>query len=197
MEYFSNALGVFLNINQDINQKQPTITGNKMKFDKDKYVKLIIYILSKCYNKPNVGKTVLCTLLYFIDFNYYELYGTLLTKETYIKSKKGIKPKHFKEVTEDLIGKKHLFLRKEPYYNRIIHRYYLTIIPQARFSKQELNLINLSIDLLINHNANSIGKYTRKDPPFNIANLGEKIDCRYVFSRNNKYSIRKIKQKNK
>lgn len=164
-----------------------------MNFDKDTYIKLIIYILSKCYNKPNLGKTVLCNILYFIDFNYYEIYGTLLTKETYIKSKKGIKPKHFLEVTQDLISKKQLFLRKEPYYNRTIHRYYLTIIPQAKFDKKEQELIDSCINRFSNHNATSIGKYTRKDPPFNIAALGEKIDCRYVFSRNSIYSAMKIK----
>ena len=158
-----------------------------MNFDKDTYIKLIIYILSKCYNKPHIGKTVLCSIMYFIDFDYYERYGTLLTKETYIKSKKGIKPEHFLEVTQDLINKKQLFLRKEPYYNRIIHRYYLTIIPQAKFNRKELEIINLNIHKLINHNASSIAKYIRNDPPFSIADLGEQIDCRHVFSRQKGY----------
>lgn len=126
---------------------------------------------------------MLCSILYFIDFNYYEIYGTLLTKETYIKSKKGIKPKHFIEVTQDLIDKNKLFLRKEPYYNRTIHRYYLTIIPQAKFSEKELEIINLNINKLINHNASSIAKYIRNDAPFSIADLGENIDCKHVFSR--------------
>ncbi len=154
-----------------------------MNFDKDTYIRLIIYILSKCYNKPHVGKTVLCSILYFIDFSYYKKYGTLLTKETYIKSKKGIKPKHFIEVTNNLIDKNKLFLRKEPYYNRTIHRYYLTIIPQAKFSEKELEIINPTINKLINHNASSIAKYIRNDAPFSIADLGENIDCKHVFSR--------------
>ena len=164
-----------------------------MSFDKDTYAKLIIYILSKCYNKPHVGKTVLCTILYFIDFNYYEIYGSLLTKETYIKSKKGIEPKHFLEVTQDLIDKNQLFLRKEPYYSRTIHKYYLTIIPQAKFDKKELEIIDLSIDKLIDHNASSIAKYTRNDSPYNVAELGNEIDCRYVFSRKKEYSMMKIR----
>ena len=167
-----------------------------MSFDKDTYIKLLIYILSKCYNKPHVGKTVICTILYFIDFNYYEAYGTLLTKETYIKSKKGIKPKHFTEVTQDLIEQNQLFLRKEPYYNRTIHKYYLTIIPQAKFDKKELEIIDLSINKLINHNASSIAKYTRNDSPFSATELGDEIDCRYVFSRKNEYSIIKIRLEN-
>ena len=153
-----------------------------MNFDKDTYIKLIIYILSKCYNKPHIGKTVLCSMMYFIDFDYFKRYGSLLTKETYIKSKKGIQPKHFGQVTQDLIDKKQLFLRKEPYYSRTIHRYYLTIIPQARFAKEELEIINPNISRLINHNTSSIAKFIRNDPAFSIAELGEEIDCRHVFS---------------
>ena len=164
-----------------------------MNFDKDTYIKLIIHILSKCYTKPHVGKTVICTILYFIDFNYYEMYGTLLTKETYIKSKKGIEPKHFLKVTQDMIEKNQLFLRKEPYYNRTIHKYYLTVIPQARFSKKELEIIDLSIERLIDYNASSIAKYARNDSPLNIAKLGDEIDCRYVFSRRKEYSMMKIR----
>ena len=136
-------------------------------------------------------------MLYFIDFNYYEIYGKLLTKETYIKSKKGIKPKHFIEITEELIAKKQLFLRKEPYYHRILHKYYLTIIPTHKFSCEELEIIDFSIEQLSDNNATTIIQYAIRDPPIIIANFGEDIDCRYVFSRNEEYSARKIKLKNK
>ena len=55
---------------------------------------------------------MLCTILYFIDFNYYEIYGTLLTKETYIKSKKGIKPKHFSRNNTGTDWKKEALFKK-------------------------------------------------------------------------------------
>jgi len=167
-----------------------------MNIDKNKYTEILFYILSQSYNKPHLGKTVLCTLLYFIDFNYYELYGKLLTKETYIKSKKGIKPEHFNKITEELIGKKQLFLRKEPYFNRILHKYYLLIIPNMKLKENELKIINLSMDRLIDNNAASITQYARNDPPVNMANFGDKLDCRYVFSRNREYSFKKYNLKN-
>ncbi|WP_295589424.1 type II toxin-antitoxin system antitoxin SocA domain-containing protein [uncultured Methanobrevibacter sp.] len=168
-----------------------------MQLNREKYIDVIMYILARCCNKPNLGKTVLCSILYFIDSNYYELYGKLLTKETYVKSKRGIKPTHFKEVTEDLISSKKLFLRKEPYYHRTIHRYYLTIIPSIKFSREELEIIDFSINALCNNNASTIMKYAIKDPPLMIADFGENIDYRYVFCRNHKYSARKIKISNK
>ena len=167
----------------------PTITVISMRFKREKYIDLILYILSKANPKPSFGKTMLCSLLYFIDFNHYELYGELLTNETYIKSKRGIKPLHFREVTQELISKNHLFFRKEPYYNRVIYKYYPTIIPNIKFTSQELELINYSITKLANNNASSITRYAIKDPPIIIADFGEEIDFRYVFSRNNEYSI--------
>ena len=160
-----------------------------MRFNREKYIDLIMYILSQCHQKPNFGKTVLCSILYFIDFNYYELYGELLTNETYIKSKRGIRPTHFREISEELISKNFLFFRKEPYYNRTIHRYYLIIIPSLKFSQKELEIINNAINKLSNENATTITKYARRDPPISVAELGEPIDFRYVFSRDREYSL--------
>ena len=160
-----------------------------MQLNREKYINLIMYILSQCYNKPNFGKTVLCSILYFIDFGYYEMYGELLTNETYIKSKRGIKPEHFREISQDLISKNQLFLKKKPYYHHTIHRYYPLIIPLMTFTQEELEIINLSIARLSNNNASTITKYAINDPPIHAAGLGEKIDSRYVFSRNEKYSI--------
>lgn len=148
-----------------------------------------MYILSKSANKPNFGKTVLCSIMYFIDFNYYECYGKLMTNETYIKSRRGIKPIHFREVSDELISKNQLFFRKEPYYNRIIYKYYPLIIPNIKFKLKKLDIINYSINKLSNKNATSITRYAIKDPPITIAKLGDEIDFRYVFSRDNEYSL--------
>ena len=145
-----------------------------------------MYILFRSMNKPNLGKTVLCTVMYFIDFNFYELYGDYLTKETYIKSRRGIKPKHFRKITEELISKRKLFMRKEPYYNRTIHRYYLTIIPSLKFTSKELGVINSCIEPLTDNNASTITQYAWQDKPLMNAKLGEEIDYNDVFLRHNK-----------
>ena len=160
--------------------------GKNMKIHKEKYTDLIMYILFRCSGKPNLGKTVLCTVMYFIDFNYYEIYEEFFTKETYIKSKRGIKPKHFRKITEELIAKKQLFLRKEPYYNRIIHKYYPTIIPILTFSQKELVVINSCINSLIDNNASTITKYACQDKPLRKAKLNDKISYEDVFLRSNK-----------
>lgn len=160
-----------------------------MRFDPEKYIDLIMYILFKASYKPAFGKTVLCSIMYFIDFNHYELYGELLTNETYIKSKRGIRPLHFRKATQHLIDNNKLFFRKEPYYNRTIHKYYPLIIPNVRFSERELEIIDYWIDMLSNNNASSITRYAIQDPPIIIADFGEEIDYRHVFSRNDEIPV--------
>jgi len=50
-----------------------------------KLMQTILYILSKCAGKPNVGKIVLNKLLYFADFNHYEKYRASISGDVYIK----------------------------------------------------------------------------------------------------------------
>lgn len=69
------------------------------------------------------------------------------------------------------------------------------IIPTPQFSREELEIIDFSIKQLGNNNASAMIKYAINDPPIIIADFGEDIDCRYVFSRNEKYSAKKIKDK--
>lgn len=162
-----------------------------MKVNEEKYTNLIMYILFRCCGKPNLGKTVLCTVMYFIDFDYYERYGEFLTKETYIKSRRGIRPKHFRKITQKLIDKDKLFLRKEPYYNRILHRYYPTVIPTPKFSQRELAVINSCIRNLSDNNAYTITRHAWADKPLVKAELGCEIDYDDVFLRDENYSINK------
>nr|MBK9653258.1 helix-turn-helix domain-containing protein [Bacteroidota bacterium] len=63
----------------------PTLQVNKFK-------NVLLYILERCAGKPNVGETVLYKLLYFSDFNYYELYEEHLTGAKYRKLPYGPVP---------------------------------------------------------------------------------------------------------
>ena len=162
-----------------------------MPFKKNEYEKLLIYILSNCYDKPHVGKTVLTTTLYFIDFNYYEAYGESLTQESYLKTKKGINPTHFTKVTEEMIEKDKIHFRKVPYYHTTLHKYYVTEIPDVKFSNKKTKIINASMRHLITKNATRILRYASKNPPYKNTDFNEEIDYDNVYFRDSRYSIRK------
>lgn len=60
-----------------------------------KFKQVLLYILNKVGAKPNVGQTVIYKLLYFIDFDYYELFEEQLMGLTYIKDTYGPTPVDF------------------------------------------------------------------------------------------------------
>ena len=109
-------------------------------------------------------------------------YNKLITNETYIKSKRGIEPQHFREISNELISKNQLYLKKEPYFHHIIHRYYLTTLPNIKFTKKELIIINKTINQLNNNNASTITKYAVKNPLINVTDIGDEIK----FEKKNK-----------
>ena len=91
----------------DVNDLLGTKNTNKEKqiSKKDKHYKLkqlILYISSKLTSKQNFGETLLNKLLYFIDFDYYEWTGSLITDEKYVKLPYWPVPKTMKEVIEEM-----------------------------------------------------------------------------------------------
>ena len=156
----------------------------KLDFKKEKYIKIILYIISRCTHKENLGKTIISVLLYFIDFNYYELYGESLTNEVYLKSRIGIVPKHFNEIMNQLIRSHNLYYRQEVYYYYLIKKYYIRQIPLFNFTKDEQRIISdfSATDLLI---------YQRGDMPYRLVDLDEELDYNHVFYRDELYSVRK------
>ena len=68
-----------------------------------KFKNVLLYILEHCAGKPNVGETVLYKLLYFSDFNYYELYEEHLTGAKYRKLPFGPVPQRFDTIVHQMI----------------------------------------------------------------------------------------------
>ena len=55
----------------------------------DKFKQVLHYVIHKTGSIENVGKTVLFKILYFTDFNYYEMFEEKLTGESYRKIPRG------------------------------------------------------------------------------------------------------------
>ena len=88
-----------------------------------KFKNVLLYILERCAGKPNVGDTTLYKLLYFCDFNYYELYEEHLTGATYRKLPYGPVPEEFETIIGQMTGDKQVQRIKTEYYNKIQIRY--------------------------------------------------------------------------
>ncbi|WP_409199653.1 Panacea domain-containing protein [Methanobrevibacter sp. DSM 116169] len=165
--------------------------NEEIKLNKEKLKAVLHFIISKCGCKHNVGRTVLYKLLYFSDFNFYELYETSLTGETYIRKKNGPIPQHFKEIRNDLVDENKI----EEHSGKAIDytKYFYNSLKEPNtnnLNSSEINVINDIINKLSDKNATEISNYSHGDMPWKVTNNEEEIDYEFVFYRDDEYSVR-------
>lgn len=161
------------------------------KLEVNKFVNVLLYILERCAGKPNIGETVLYKLLYFSDFNYYEIYEEHLTGATYRKLQYGPVPQKFDAIIQQMIENKQIQRVKTTYHG----------LPQTRYlplEKADLTILRASekevIDRVIEHmsdwSASAISTYSHNDMPWIASKEGEEISYELVFYREPPFSVR-------
>ena len=162
----------------------PTLQINKFK-------NVLLYILERCAGKPNVGETVLYKLLYFSDFNYYELYEEHLTGATYRKLPYGPVPQKLDIIIAQMMKQGQIQRIKTEYYGKIQTRY----IPLAKADLTELKasekeVIDGVIQQMSDWSAAAISNYSHKDMPWLASKEGEEINYELAFYRESPFSVR-------
>jgi len=162
----------------------PTLQVNKFK-------NVLLYILERCAGKPNVGETVLYKLLYFSDFNYYELYEEHLTGAKYRKLPYGPVPQKLDIIIGQMMEKGMIQRIKTEYYDKMQTRY----IPLAKADLTELKasekeVIDKVIEQMSDWSASAISSYSHKDMPWLASKEGEEINYELAFYRDAPFSVR-------
>ena len=161
-------------------------------FDLEKFKAVTHYIISKCDKKDNVGRTVLYKLLYFSDFNYYEIYEKPITGEKYIKKPRGPVPIHFIEATSQLNDEGKIEIHKKEVLNHFRYKYSSIASPNLDvLDSEELALIDNVIDNLSDLYSNEISEYSHGDLPWRLAKNNKELNYEAVFYREPEYSVRK------
>jgi len=161
------------------------------KLNKEKFKQVLLYFLEECGAKPNIGETVIYKLLYFADFNFYELYEEYLTGEEYRKISYGPAPCHFSEIVDEMVKKKELKKITTEYFGMTQKKYIPQIKPDlSRLSAIELKVIDEVINRLSSMNASGIKDYSYNDIPCQVTDNKEIIDYETVFYRKAAYSVR-------
>ncbi len=177
---------------EDLVVKEPEaerISAPSIKVDKFKNV--LLYILEKCAGKPNVGETVLYKLLYFSDFNYYELYEDHLTGANYRKLPFGPVPQKLDSILQQMIAHNQLQRVKTEYHGYPQTRYLpleKSDLTELRASEKEV--IDRVIEQFSDWSATAISNYSHKDLPWLASKEGEDIDYELVFYREAPFSVR-------
>lgn len=162
----------------------PTLQVHKLK-------NVLLYILEHCAGKPNVGETVLYKLLYFCDFNYYELYEEHLSGAKYRKLPYGPVPQHLDAIVNEMIGKGQLKRVKTAYHGYPQTRYLpLEKADLTELLASEKEIIDRVIEQMSDWSAAAISNYSHKDMPWLASKDGEEINYELAFYREAPYSAR-------
>ncbi len=156
-----------------------------------KFKNVLLYILQRTAGLPNVGETVLNKLLYFIDFNYYEIYEEQLIGASYIKNKFGPTPVELKKVLDQMIEADWVKPIKTKYGDYQQTRFLpLKEADLDSIKASEIKVIDEVIGRLAHLNANQISEYSHNDVPWMTTKPGETINYESVFYRTATYSVR-------
>jgi len=156
-----------------------------------KFKNVLLYILERCAGKPNVGETVLYKLLYFSDFNYYELYEEHLTGAKYRKLPYGPVPQKLDTIIGQMIEKGMIQRIKTQYYDKMQTRYIpLAKADLTKLKASEKEVIDKVIEQLSDWSAAAISNYSHKDMPWLASKEGEEISYELAFYRDAPFSVR-------
>jgi transcriptional regulator with XRE-family HTH domain len=156
-----------------------------------KFKNVLLYILERCAGKPNVGETVLYKLLYFSDFNYYELYEEHLTGAKYRKLPYGPVPQKLDTIIGQMIEKGQLQRVKTEYHGYPQTRYLpLEKADLTELRASEKDVIDRVIEQMSDWSAAMLSNYSHGDKPWKASKDGEEINYELAFYRRPPYSIR-------
>ncbi len=156
-----------------------------------KFKNVLLYILERCAGKPNVGETVLYKLLYFSDFNYYELYEDHLTGAKYRKLPFGPVPQKLDIIIKQMMDKGELKKVKATYHGYMQTRYLpLEKADLTLLKASEKEVIDKVIEQFSDWSASMISDYSHKDLPWIVTDEGKDISYELAFYREQPYSVR-------
>ena len=184
-------------ISQELSDKEIKVSKKEAervsvpKLRVNKFKNVLLYILERCAGKPNVGETVLFKLLYFSDFNYYELYEEHLTGAHYRKLPYGPVPQKLDAILKQMIENGQLQRLKTEYHDYTQTRYLPLVkadLTELRASEKEV--IDRVIEQMSDWSAAAISNYSHRDMPWLASKEGEEINYELVFYRDAPFSVR-------
>ena len=156
-----------------------------------KFKNILLYILERCAGKPNVGETVLSKLLYFSDFNYYELYEEHLSGAKYLKLPYGPVPQKLDAIITQMIDAGQLQRVKTMYHHSLQTRYLpLQKANLTELKASEKETLDRVIEQMSDWSAQAISNYAHKDVPWLATHEGEEISYELAFYREAPFSVR-------
>jgi len=159
----------------------------------ERFKQVLLYVVSKVGNRPNIGQTALYKLLYFIDFDYYEKTQKYLIGATYIKNTHGPSPVSFAKISRDLQSNGQLVEVHSKYFNFDQKKYLVTSEPEVSLlSASELKHIDDELERLASKSARELSELSHIDTPWKVAKDKQVLNYRHVFYRPDETSMTEV-----
>jgi transcriptional regulator with XRE-family HTH domain len=155
-------------------------------FNQEKFREVLLYILEKVGGRANIGETALYKLLYFIDTDYYERYGSSITGLSYVKQKYGPTPTQSEFLPAiSALKKRGELVTTEVQSGSYRQKKYLPTVESELdiLSAHELEHINWELIRLSFLNAKELSALSHQDTPWIAAEMGAPIDYQHVMYR--------------
>lgn len=156
-----------------------------------KFKQVFLYVLNKCAQKPNIGKTVLNKLLYFSDFNFYEKNLQSITWVEYVKLPRWPVPKIMDLILPQMEQEQLIKQVEIPYFNYTQQRIIPLVSPDMDWiSANEKIEIDSVIDSYSDKSADWLSNRSHNDMPYKATkNIGDTISYWLTAYRDSIYSV--------
>ena len=178
--------------------KSETLRISEPTLNIDKFSNVLLYILERCAGKPNVGETLIYKMLYFSDFNYYELYEEHLTGAKYHKLPYGPVPQNVQSIINKMINEDKSIKRIKTDYHNYKQTRYIPLIKTnlQKLKASETEILDRVIEQFSDWSATAISEYSHKDMPWLVSKEGEEINYELALYREAPYSVRNYEEEN-
>lgn len=147
-----------------------------MQFDRDKFKRLVHYVIARTQDRDGFGAVKLYKVLWFAETKQYLITGKPITGAEYIREQHGPVPKLGNAIRKELESDKAITQWKDRYFNKNGWRFKSLRSPDMRgFTEQELQAVHYWIEHIDkDHTAASISEQSH-DYPWEIAKMREVI----------------------
>jgi len=156
-----------------------------------KQIALLLYLLQQTAGNMNITEKEIPKLMYFCDFNYFEIYEEQLSGSSYFKMNNNLRIENFRQVISALIKNKNL-IRIEIQKDQKKEKKLLAVSsPNLKcLNAAELEIIQQVIVSFQGWSAQKISDYLLDDIPLKVTEVGELIRYNLVFYRRDFHSVR-------
>lgn len=166
-------------------------------FQASKLLNVLLYLLEHCAGKPNVNEDVLRRMIYFADFNHYEIYEEHLAGLRYRKLVSGPFASRLDGALSGMIDDGLLQKVKAPVSSGVsIPKGAIRLLPLrkanlADMKANEKETLDQVLLQMSDWSEEAIVEYTLRDIPVYATPVGKEINFELAFYREAPYSLRR------